>query len=106
MEMLTAMTAEVMKSIDQLRASSTFPVLNLLSGSYLTLDQVRGLYEQLDTVTGTQVSTSEGTSLMRPCNGSKRVSSSGRVGTGGKERRMSGARRAERAMPLTDHAGP
>ena len=72
-----------MKSIDELRAKSAFASLNLLSGSYLALDQVRGLLQQLDVLYGSQVSTSEGTSLMRPCNGSKRVSSrTERVGRG------------------------
>ena len=74
MEMLTAMTMEVQNELSEHRAHSSFPVLNLLSGSYLSLDQVRGLYEQLELLFGSQVSTSEGTSLMRSCNGSKRVS--------------------------------
>ena len=74
MEMLTAMTKEVMDDIDGRRDRSDFSFLNLLSGSYLALDQVRGLYSQLNEVGGSQVSTYEGTSLMIPCNGMKRVS--------------------------------
>ncbi len=74
MEMLTAMGMEVQSELDYLRKSSAFPVLNILSGAYLALDQLRGLLQQIDALGGAQVSTSEGTSLMRSCNGSKRVS--------------------------------
>lgn len=72
--MLTAMGMEVQSEIDRLRGSSDFSFINLLSGSFLALDQVRGLYQQLSVLNSPQVSTYEGTSLMRPCNGSKRVS--------------------------------
>jgi len=74
MEMLTAMGMEVQSDLDRLRSGSDFGFVNLLSGSFLALDQVRGLYQQLGALNSPQVSTYEGTSLMIPCNGVKRVS--------------------------------
>ena len=74
MEMLTDQTAEVMSDTDHQRDESPFQVINVLSGVYLTLDQLRGVYAAVTHGLPAQVSTSEGTSLMRPCNGSKRVS--------------------------------
>lgn len=81
MEMAKQMQAEVQIDLDGKRALFDFEVLNLLSGAVLALEQMRGLYAAYDRFqtrsdlrSDASLGTFGVTPLMRPCDGSKRVS--------------------------------
>lgn len=74
METLTDWVVQIQDELDLHRGELAFGPLNVLSGLYLTLDQLRGVYMAWTHIESPPVRPSEGTSLMIPCNGVKRVS--------------------------------